>query len=556
MQEDPNNPEDKGDKPSFSKPNGKHNSKEKKKRRPHKSNKNKNNNHFSDKKGKNRRKRNNINYLGQFMSNIDAIQQKNVNDIFSLTGSFDSDKNINNRPGGNVSSFDNYRYDNNYNRRVSYFDYGQSDNGFDNNYVRGNNSNFNNYLFDDFQQQNRINSRYNNNQFPFQMNVNYSSNERISQNPFKNLWNSSPLYEQKLEKISEENNDLKRQIEMLKKKNDELFQSNLSLINNQKISQNNNNNELGQIIPINISRTRLMNQSHGYFKSTAFKLVFNDNDDLELYNSYKNKLYTEQDQDTDVPGFISFEKDVFIDNNPPRKCKEVCILVQYSNPFSLYQKDFPRSYIILQNTSIFNKINDLANESRVIEKFNEFYGRGRDLTNKLKVIESPIITKEILSENWDTVKKVYSYNIYGRKSFDILFRIENFFKINDLKICYLRYDNVHTQFYGFVKGARVAICQLTDISSIDYSSLTDIIYPSFRPVYGIDLRYESIITNYVVYFFFITKARLSNLIVPGDRAAIVSSRIKEIEVYNLEDYPYPPKFIDELYYLNIQGEDN
>ena len=70
---------------------------------------------------------------------------------------------------------------------------------------------------------------------------------------------------------------------------------------------------------------------------------------------------------------------------------------------------------------------------------NTLYRSRFDLKDKLKVINSQIFIEEILSSEWGTVKQGYVYNIYGRKSFEVLFQIQNFFEIKDLKICYLRY---------------------------------------------------------------------------------------------------------------------
>ena len=60
-----------------------------------------------------------------------------------------------------------------------------------------------------------------------------------------------------------------------KKKNKELIQSNLVLLNNVKISNNNINNYNvdSQIVPIDIIRTRLLNESNKLFSSSSFKLV-------------------------------------------------------------------------------------------------------------------------------------------------------------------------------------------------------------------------------------------------------------------------------------------
>ena len=132
---------------------------------------------------------------------------------------------------------------------------------------------------------------------------------------------------------------------------------------------------------------------------------------------------------------------------------------------------------------------------------NTLYGSRFDLKDKLKVINSQIFIEEILSSDWDMVKQCYVYNIYRRKFFQILFRIENFFKINDLKICYLRYHNICQESFRFEKGSRVVMCELHDISSVYYYSLSQIINPNFRPVYGIDLRFESLIKNTVFITF-------------------------------------------------------
>ena len=95
------------------------------------------------------------------------------------------------------------------------------------------------------------------------------------------------------------------------------------------------------------------------------------------------------------------------------------------------------------------------------------------------------------------------------------------------------YDNARKQFYGFEKGARIAICELPHISSMDYYSLIGIINPNFRSVYGLNFDFEFLITNCVVYFFFVTRDHISKFISSEDHARMVSHRVKEIEVYFL-----------------------
>lgn len=554
MQEERRNAKDEEYKPRYPKPKDDTHSKDKKRNRGYKWEKNKNKRRYDDKKEKSRGKGSFFNYPQNSSSNIESVSGNNVNNFRPLYGSFAKEKDVNNRQGGNNYSFNNNRYNNNYHRQVSLFNYWKSDNKYDNNNKNGNNSNLINDLFDDFQQENRINSQNNNNRFPFSMNANYYSQPSVSREQFEKVWINSQLYKQEMEKFGGEIIDLKKEIESLKKRNQELIQSQLDLINNNNISQNNNNNVHGQMIPINISRTRLQNEFHGSFRSTAFQLVFADNVTFDLYNEYRPKLYNPQDQYSNCRGLIAFEKDVSDDNDPQIRVKEVCILVQYEKCHSLYQKDFPLCNISFKNTSIVNRINKLANDYRVLEKVDSLVGRGKNLNDKIEVINSPLFTMRMLRDDWDTVKQVYAYNIYGRNSFEVLFRIENFFKINDMKICYLRYDNSRKQFYGFEKGARVAICKLPQISSMDYYSLTEIINPNFRSVYGIDFGFESFVTNCVVYFFFVTRDRLSKFISSEDHANVVSHRVKEIEVYFLENHPYPPDFIKQLYYLNIEGE--
>ena len=556
MQEQPQSYKDKEKEQHDPKSRDKAGSKEKKKHNDYNYDKNNNKRQNNDKNGFSHGKGVSFKHPQNSSSYIESIPKKNVSNFGPVSGSFVKERDGINRPCGNNYSFNNNRYNNNYHRQESVFNYWKSDNIFDNNNMKGNNSNLFNDLFDDFEQPNRINSQNNNNRFPFSMNDNYSGLQNVSKEKYEKLWHSSQLYKEKIEKYGEEIDELKKENEALKKKYQELLQSQLDLINNKNIisHNNNNNNDDGQMIPISISRTRLINESHGAFRSTAFKLVFTDNANFDLYNEYRPKLYNPQDQFSNCRGLISFEKDVSVDNDPRGRVKEVCILVQYNKLHSLYQADFPQCDISFKNTSIFNKIIDLANEYRVLEKFKTLYGRGRNLNDKIEVTKSPVITMEMLRNDWNMWKQVYAYNIYGRSSFECMFRIENFFKINDMKICYLRYDDSSKQFYGFEKGARVAICELPRISSMDYDSLIGIISPDFRFVHGLNIANENLIMNCVVYFFFVTRDPISKFISSKDRAMMVSHRIKEIEVYFLEHCPYPPSFIKQLYYLNIEGE--
>ena len=60
------------------------------------------------------------------------------------------------------------------------------------------------------------------------------------------------------------------------------------------------------------------------------------------------------------------------------------------------------------------------------------------------------------------------------------------------------------------------MCEMHDISSVYYYSLSQIINPNFRPVYDIDLRFESLIKNIIAYYFYVTSDHLSNFISPRD----------------------------------------
>ena len=63
------------------------------------------------------------------------------------------------------------------------------------------------------------------------------------------------------------------------------------------------------------------------------------------------------------------------------------------------------------------------------------------------------------------------------------------------------------------KGFQFAIWEFLGISSMYYYSLSHIINPNFRPVYGIDLRFESLIKNTVFITFLWLVSILVNLLV-------------------------------------------
>ena len=84
------------------------------------------------------------------------------------------------------------------------------------------------------------------------MNVNFSSQPRISRTLYEKMWINSQMYKQSVEKFDAEIKDLKMKNEVLKKKNEELLQSQIILLNNNNISQNNNNNDDGKVILINL----------------------------------------------------------------------------------------------------------------------------------------------------------------------------------------------------------------------------------------------------------------------------------------------------------------
>ena len=228
MQEERDNNKEEDHRPRYPKHRDRSYSKEKKKNRGHKSDKNKNKRQRCDENEKSRRKRSTFKYPPNSLSKKENVPRENISNFRPVSGSLVKEKNVNNKGDGNISSFDNNRFNNNYHRQLSLFDYLKSDNKDDNSNKNRINSNLINDSFSIFQEVNRINSQDSNNRFPFDMNNNHSSQPNVSLSRNENLLITSELNKQSVEKYIGEINDLKMENAALKKKNQEL--EGLSLI--------------------------------------------------------------------------------------------------------------------------------------------------------------------------------------------------------------------------------------------------------------------------------------------------------------------------------------